>query len=73
MSAFPVAEGVYGALHLLQWQRCTYTVYVYMHLVHVAVYMYVLREQGLCPVSESEFSLEPGEPNVHLFHGPWLS
>ena len=37
------------------------------------VYVYVLREQGLCPVSESEFFLDPEEPNVHLFHRPWLS
>ena len=28
---------------------------VYMQLLHVAVYVYVLREQGLCPVSASEF------------------
>ena len=71
MSAVPVAEGVYGALHLCNANGVH--VYVYMHLVYVTVYGYVLRERGLCPVSESEFSLEPGEPNVHLFHGPWLS
>ena len=41
--------------------------------IHVAVYVYVLREQGLFPVSESEFSLDPEEPNIHLFHRTWLS
>ena len=72
MSAFLIGEEVEGALHLLQCHRSTF-IPVYMQLVHVAVYVYVLREQGLCPVSESEFSLDPEEPNIHLFHRTWLS